>query len=284
MTALALSRRCLWLLALAAALLISGPARADLLADIQAKKLFTVGTEGRFPPFEFVQDGKIVGYSQDIMDLVMQDPAMAGVKLERLDLPWQGILPGLAAERFDYVVTSVTATPERFAAYHLSAPVADATVSLLKRAGDDTITRPEDLAGKTIGSQTGSAQLAEAQKLADRLAAAGTPVAGMRDYVDFDEAFADLAARRVDAVANSLPNVLEAARQRPQVFAAVDATFGPRKYFAWAGRKAEESASLNAFMDRKLAELNADGTLAKLQEKWFGRTMELPVALPEPKE
>ena len=50
----------------------------------------TVGTEAAFPPFEFVQDGKIVGYGKDILDIIIAD---LGVELNQLDLPWQGILP-----------------------------------------------------------------------------------------------------------------------------------------------------------------------------------------------
>lgn len=260
------------------------PASADLLSTIKEKGSFTVGTEARFPPFEQVENGKIVGYSQDIMDIMMQDPAMQGVTLERLDLPWQGILPGLAAERFDYVVTSVTATKERLAAYHLSVPIADATVAVLTRADDDSIAGAKDLGGKTAGSQTGSAQLAALDALGAELESAGTPLAGKRDYVDFNEAYADLGAGRIDAVVNSLPNLLEAVRQRPDAFKVAGETFGPKKYFVWAGRKTEESASLNAFIDAKLAAMNSDGTLAKLQTKWFGAPMELPAELPTPAE
>ena len=59
-----------------------GPAAAgDLLTSVKAKGTLTVGTEARFPPFEFVEDGKIVGYSADIMTEVMK--ALPGVKLER---------------------------------------------------------------------------------------------------------------------------------------------------------------------------------------------------------
>ena len=83
----------------------------DLLEDVRSRGTFIAGTEARFPPFEFVENGVIVGYSADLMAEVMK--ALPGVKLERLDLPWQGILPGLAAARFDYVVTSVTVTKER---------------------------------------------------------------------------------------------------------------------------------------------------------------------------
>ena len=258
-------------------------ARADLLDEIKQRGTFVVGTEARFPPFEFVEGGEIVGYSADMMEHIMEE--LPGVTLERLDLPWQGILPGLAAKRFDYVVTSVTATKERYDAYHLSLPIADATMAVIKRTGDDSIGSAQDIAGKVVGSQAGSAQLQALEALAAELEAAGTPVAEIRTYVDFGEAYADLAAGRLAAVVNSLPNQLEAARQRPDVFEVVLPTFGPKKYFSWAGRKDEESASLNAFMDEQIRRLNETGVLAELQRKWFGDVMELPAdELPAPAE
>jgi polar amino acid transport system substrate-binding protein len=262
---------------------VSPSARADLLEEIKQRGTFVVGTEARFPPFEFVEGGEIVGYSTDIMKRVMEE--MPGVRLEQLDLPWQGILPGLAANRFDYVITSVTVTKERYDLYHLSLPIADATMAVLKRKGDDSINSPQDVAGQIVGSQAGSAQLQALESLATELEAAGTPVSNIRTYVDFGEAYADLAAGRLQAVVNSLPNLLEAARQRPDVFEVVSPTFGPKKYFSWAGRKDEASSSLNTFMDEQIRRLNEDGTLAELQRKWFGDVMELPSdVLPEPAE
>ena len=62
-----------------------GSADADLLAEIRERGEFTVATEARFPPFEFVEDGRIVGYSADIMAHVMN--ALPGVTLNRLDVP-----------------------------------------------------------------------------------------------------------------------------------------------------------------------------------------------------
>jgi polar amino acid transport system substrate-binding protein len=250
---------------------------AELLEKIKTDKVFTVATEARFAPFEFVEDSKIVGYSADIMAEIMK--ALPGVELKRLDLPWQGILPGLAASRFDYVVTSVTVTPERMKAYHLSAPIADATMAVLKRKGDTDIAKPEDIAGKPVGSQAGSAQLAALEKFAGELKAGGKGDATISTYTDFSEAYADLGTGRIKAVINSLPNLLEAARQRPDVFEVVLPTFGAKTYFSWAGRNDDESASLNALMDAELVKLNKSGKLGELQKKWFGATMELPEKL-----
>lgn len=252
----------------------------DLLDAVRSRGTLIVGTEARFPPFEFVEDGVIVGYSADVMAEVMK--GLPGVSLERLDLPWQGILPGLGAERFDYVVTSVTVTKERYNAYHLSPPIADATMAVLKRVGDTAIMSPEDLAGKPVGSQAGSAQLQALETYAAELAEKGTPVAGITTYTDFGEAYADLAAGRIQAVVNSLPNLLEAARQRPDAFEVVLPTFGPKTYFSWAGRNDPRSATLNELIDGQLAELISSGKIGELQTKWFGAPMDLPTVLPVP--
>ena len=264
--------------AAAAALAVgAAPASAqDLLDRVIADGVLTVGTEARFPPFEFVENGDIVGYSADIVAEVMET-ALPGVELERLDLPWQGILPGLAAERFDYVVTSVTVTPERREAYHLSVPIADATMAVLKRAGDASIAEPSDIAGRAVGSQAGSAQLAALESFGETL----EEVPSVSSYTDFSEAYADLAAGRIDAVVNSLPNLLEAARQRPDVFEVVSPTFGEPTYFSWAGRNDQDSARLNALFDAELSRLINSGRLSELQTKWFGGPMELPTQLPD---
>lgn len=268
------------LLGAALATALSAPAAqaTDLLEEIKADKIFTVATEARFAPFEYVEDGEIVGYSADIMDEIMK--ALPGVVLKRLDLPWQGILPGLAASRFDYVVTSVTVTPERMMAYHLSTPVADATMAILKRRGDTEINQPEDIAGMPVGSQAGSAQLAALETFAAELKAKGEVDITVSAYTDFTEAYADLATGRIRAVVNSLPNLLEAARQRPDVFEVVLPTFGPKTYFSWAGRNDADSASLNALMDGELVKLMQSGRLTELQTKWFGAPMDLPETLP----
>lgn len=284
MTLLERAQAVLFAVAVAAGLgSCGGSADADLLAEIRERGEFTVATEARFPPFEFVEDGRIVGYSTDIMAHVMK--ALPGVTLNRLDVPWQGILPGLAAGRFDYVVTSVTVTRERYERYALSLPIADATMALVKRKGDDSIRAPEDIAGHAVGSQAGSAQLQTLQAFAERLSLAGEGVEDITTYVDFNEAFADLAAGRISAVSQSMPNLLELVRTRPDTFEMVLPAFGPKAYFSWAGRRDAESAALVAFMDEQLAALNRSGVLTALQEKWFGGPMDLPSdALPVPPE
>src|SRR5690606_25082709 len=128
------------------ALLAVAAARADQLETIKAKKEIVIGTEAQFAPFEFLQDGKIVGYGPDLMHFILQE--LPEVRVKQLDLPFQGILPGLAAKRFDFVVTSVTMTRERLAKFAFTVPIADATTALVKRKDDASIAGPDDIAGK----------------------------------------------------------------------------------------------------------------------------------------
>ena len=264
--------------ALAGSLLLgANAAHADLLGDIKAKGEIVIGTEARFTPFEFMENGKIVGYSSDMLEIIMKD--LPGVKVKRMDIPFQGILPGLSAKKFDYIVTSVTATKERKEHYALSVPVADATVAMLVRA-DSPLTQPEDASGKTVGCQTGSAQIKAIEMLAEKLG--GKDKIKIKEYVAFDEAYADLAAGRLDGVAQSYPNLADVIKRRPGVFKILTPPFGPKVFFTWVGRNDADSASLVAFFNDGLRKLITSGKMAELQQKWFGFSMEIPTDLPDP--
>ena len=268
---------------LAGTALLSAPASAgSLLDELKSKKQIVVGTEAQFAPFEYVNDGRIVGYGPDLMNLILAD--LPGVAVKQLDLPFQGILPGLAAKRFDFVITSVTMTKERADKFAFTLPIADATVSLVKRKADAALAKPDDISGKVVGSQAGSAQLKALQSFDAKLKAAGRPgVKEIREYTGFDEAYADLAAGRLDAVAQSLSNLSTLVKTRGDLYAVVPESIGPKTYFGWVGRKDSDSASLVKFFNDGIAKAARSGKLKELQLKWFGFTMDTPVdAVPVP--
>jgi polar amino acid transport system substrate-binding protein len=265
--------------------LVSIPGQAqdgDLLARIKAKKEIVIGTEARYAPFESIENGKIVGYDVDLMHYVLA--ALPDVKVNQLDLPFQGLLPGLDSKKFDIVVTAVTVNKERLSHFAFTLPVADATTAILLRANETSIKTAKDLNGKVVGSQTGAAQLQAVEALDKKLKADGGP--GLKDikrYVAFDEAYADLAVNRLDAVGQSLANLGPLMKARPGVFMIMPGTIGAKSYFGWVGRKDADSASLMKLFSDRIASANRDGTMKKLQLKWFGATMEVPAdALPAP--
>ena len=185
-------------------------------------------------------------------------------------------MPGLEAKKFDLVIAPVTITKERMKRYSFSVPIADATAALMKRADDKSIMKPEDIAGKTVGGQKGTSQLEQLKAFAAKLP---KPVE-IKEYVDNNQSYADLAASRIDAAVNSLPNLAYAAAQRADTFAVVLPPFGQPTYFSWVGRI--EDKTLLYAINAAILKVEADGTMAKIQKKWFGQTMDLPKTVPEP--
>jgi polar amino acid transport system substrate-binding protein len=249
------------------------PAAADTLADIKKRGELVVATEMQFPPFDINDNGVYKGVDRELIDAVAKE---LGVKVSYLDLPWTSVLPGLEAKKFDLVIAPVTITKERMKHYAFSVPIANATAALMKRADDKSITKPEDIAGKTVGGQKGTSQLAQLKEFAAKLA---KPVE-VKEYVDNNQSYADLAAGRIDASVNSLPNLAYAAAQRSDTFAMVMPPFGQPTYFSWVARLDDQS--LMDAVNAAIVKLDGDGTMAKIQKEWFGQSTDLPKTVPEP--
>jgi polar amino acid transport system substrate-binding protein len=245
----------------------------DTLAEVKKRGVLTTATEMQFPPFDISDNGVYKGVDRDLVDAVGKE---MGVKVSYLDLPWTSVLPGLDAKKFDLCIAPVTITKARMKRYAFTVPIADATAALMKRAGDKSIMKPEDIAGKTVGGQKGTSQVAQLKAFAAKLP---KPVQ-VKEYVDNNQASADLAAGRVDATVNSLPNLAYAARLRPDTFAVVAPPFGEPTYFSWVGRL--EDKTLIDAINAAILKVEADGTMAKIQKTWFGQTMNLPKTVPAP--
>ncbi|WP_153772319.1 transporter substrate-binding domain-containing protein [Labrenzia sp. CE80] len=249
-----------------------GAAQADMLEDIKSSGEMTFGTEMHYAPFDLLVNGEYEGLCKDLMDEVTKD---LGVSPVYNDLPWTSVLPGLEAGKFQMVNAPVTITAERLERYAFTLPIADASVGLLKRAGDDRISSPEDIKGLVVGSQKGSAQLEQLKVFGEEVGGVDT-----REYSSVDEAYADLAAGRLDAVAGSFPLLGYVASQRPEVFETVTPVFGKKKYFAWVAVKSDETKSLIEEVNKIILKMQDDGRMAKLHEKWLGTAVELPREMP----
>lgn len=254
----------------ALALTASG-ALADQLADIKAAGKLVAATEMHYAPFDMLENGKYVGFDKDLFDEVAKE---LGVTPEYQDLPWTSILPGLEVKKFDFVLAPVTMTAERAERYAFTLPISDATVALVQKAGG-ALTKPEDAKGKTVGVQKGTAQQKQLQAFGDKVG--GITV---KEYGTPDEAYADLAAGRLDAVAGSAPLLNYLAKTRPDQFAVVNPPFGQPTYFGWVARKGEGDSLVQAINDA-LIKIEGDGRMKTLQEKWFGAATDLPKEMPK---
>ena len=251
-------------------------AHADAMSDAKKRGTLIIGMEAAYVPYEYVQNGKIIGYDCDVASVLCDK---LGVKPQFIDTAWAGVIPALYAGKFDCIISGMTITTARAKKVLFSMPYADASNAVLARAGDSAVASAADLSGKTVGVQLGSAAAVVIQTYAAQLKAAGKPgYAGVKQYDHYPEAYEDLVNKRTDGVVNSVSSLMVVMRDAPGQFKIVPGISDIKAYFGMAFR--EQDSSLRDFANTTLATMKTDGSLDKLQRKWFGGTMATPNTIP----
>ncbi|WP_321340194.1 transporter substrate-binding domain-containing protein [Breoghania sp.] len=247
----------------------------DALERAKSAGVLQVATEEQFPPYDFIEDGTHVGINVDIFAELGKE---LGLKIEYTDLPWSSVLPGLSAKKYDVVAGPAAITAERMQRFRFLIPIDSNSAMVMKRKGDTQIMKSEDIAGKTVGAQRASTPLSKLKTYVETL----SPAPKIVEYVDNSQAYADLAAGRLDAVANASTNTLYSSVKRADVFEAVTPGFGAVTYTSFLGRKDDDSKSLLDALDAAMLKLRKDGRMAAIQQKWYGHSYDLPDTVPTP--
>ncbi|MDX8460998.1 transporter substrate-binding domain-containing protein [Mesorhizobium humile] len=264
-------RSALRLLAAAPLLILSTVSHADGLVDqIKQRGTIVVGTEAAFEPFEFVRDGQIVGYNKDILDHVVDK---LGVKLDQLNLPFQGLLPGLLAKKFDLMATSTGINAERAAKYAYTRPTGSFENVIVVRANEDRIKKPEDINGMVVATQLASSVQPVIEAYDKELKAKGGGIGEIKLFTSFPETHVALASGQVDAIVIASPSAAVLMKNVPDTYKIVG-SIGEFQYLAWVVRP--EDKDLRDLINTSIGELKDSGKLKELQLKWFGFEMQTP--------
>lgn len=209
------------------------------------------------------------GFDRDLFAEVGRD---IGVGIVWVEVPREAALAALDAGRFDVAAGPFAATEAP--RHRLLPPVAERGDALLKRRGDGAVTKPADLAGKSVGIVPDAAA---ATRLRALVVGFHARAAKRTSFVRHD-AEADLATGRLAAVAGPLDDIAAAALARPDVFEVVGPPFGPTARMAPALRPDSGATPLADTLAGALGRMRADGRLASLQRKWFGLVFDPPDA------
>lgn len=172
---------------------LAAAALAMTMGAASAKDWSTIriGTEGAYPPFNYFDSNReLQGFDIDIAKAICEE-LKAECVFESTD--WDGIIPGLLANKYDAIFASMSATDERrqtidFSRVYYGAP---SSFFALKET-ELTDNSPEALAGLEIGAQSGTIQ---AQYLEDNY-----PNSTVRVYPTQDEVYRDLISKRIAAL------------------------------------------------------------------------------------
>ena len=260
-----MTKKALWLAPLSAAMLMlagcnnsSAPtdsAEADAATDTPLN--IKIATESSYKPFSYTDaDGKLIGYEIELVDALC---AQMKAECEVISQDWDGLIPGLNAQKFDAAIAGMSITPERKEVVEFSDPYFHSGIILIGKKGDDITV--ESLQGQPVASQRSTVA---SQYLQDEHADADVKL-----YDTQDNAYLDLTSGRVRAMMSDKVTGIdwlktEAGKDyevKGQEISTNDDAMGI------AFRKGDP---LVAKFNAALAELKANGTYDQITGSYFG--------------
>ncbi|RYC32965.1 transporter substrate-binding domain-containing protein [Lichenibacterium minor] len=270
-----------------AAALGAGPAAAKDWTKV------TIATEGAYEPWNYVlPDGKLAGFE---IDLAHDLCRVMKVECAIVQNDWDGMIPALNAGKFDAIMAGMSITAKRLQVIDFSRSYASGpsgflvpkagdlaklpgTGEILAMGTDEAKAKPvidgmrAMLKGKSIGVQVATIQAAFVHHHFD-------DVATVQEYKTADQNDLDLMAGRLDAsFAEESVQLSTLAKPDAKDLAIVGAEFrgGPDLGDGTGVGLRKNEPELKAMFDRAIAAEIADGSLKKLQDKWFKLDMMPP--------
>ena len=116
--------------------------------------VYKVGTNAEFPPYEYIEDGKIKGFDADIMDEIAK---RGKFKYEWVNMNFDGLISALQSKKVDMVIAGMTLNEERQKYVNFSVPYIKPAVSLIALKSNST-TSIEEFNNKKFGVELGTTE------------------------------------------------------------------------------------------------------------------------------
>jgi polar amino acid transport system substrate-binding protein len=221
------------------------------LALAESHSVVRMGTEGAYPPYNFINDaGDVDGFERDLGDEMC---ARAELTCEWVKNDWDSIIPNLVSSNYDTIMAGMSITDERDEVIDFTQDYFPPTASAFVGASDSA-----DWEGGVVAAQTATIQAGYIAEGGATLVEFATPeetVAAVRNgEADAVFADADYLAPLVEASGGDL------------MFVGPDVPLG-----GGIGMGLRESdTELKEKFDAAITSMKADGSLNALLVKWFG--------------
>jgi len=219
------------------------------------EKDFSYAMSGLYPPFNYEDNGELVGFDVEIGKALAEK---MGMNPNPVTNPWQTILAALKTDKFDAIIGSMAITEERQKEVNFSDPYYSSGAQIFVAKDNNEIKSDADLKGKKIGVVVSSTFEATAKEYTDQVVTYDSDVTALQDL---------LVAGRLDAV---ITDELVGKYAITQNKLGIKAVAEPLFLDQMAIPVTKENTELLEKINKALAEIKADGTYAKISEKYFG--------------
>ncbi len=174
-------------------------------SDVASDGKIIVGSDASYAPNEFVDaDGTtIIGMDVDLGKAIGQK---LGLEVEFQNSAFDGILPGIAAKKYELGMSSFTDNAEREKQVDMVTYFSAGTKMAVPKGNPDGI-KIDDLCGKTVAAQRGTVQVDDLTARSDTCTKAGKPAINIAQFQAQTDVTLALTAKRAQAMLADSPVV-----------------------------------------------------------------------------
>ncbi|MDH6237350.1 amino acid ABC transporter substrate-binding protein/permease [Cryobacterium sp. CG_9.6] len=218
---------------------------------------YVIATDTTFAPFEYRQDGDLVGIDMDLIRAVAEDQ---GFTVEIQSLGFDAALQALQSNQVAGVIAGMSITDERKQIFDFSDPYFDSGVQMAVAEGDAAISGYEDLRGETVVAKRGSEGETFANSIKDEY---GFTVKALADSATM---YDDVKAGNSVAVFDDYPVLAYGINQNNGLKSVTEKEQGSS--YGFAVNKGQNPELLAAF-NTGLAELNSNGDYQAILDRYL---------------
>jgi polar amino acid transport system substrate-binding protein len=224
-------------------------------SQLVQKGTLTMSVNPTLPPVQYVdQTGALKGMRVELGEEIAKRLCL---KAEYVRIEFSAMIPGLQAGRWDMINTGIFFTEERAKLMQML-PYEDQAISISTAKGNPgKITKPDDLAGKTIGVEIGGFEERKTRELDKQLTDKGMKGMNIRTFENFAMAFQALRAGQVE-VALSIDSTGAEYQKRGDFERVLSGLFPTPVALALKNKPLAETVA------KVLNDMKADGSFQKL--------------------
>jgi polar amino acid transport system substrate-binding protein len=232
-------------------------------ADVKSSGSLSVAADATYAPDEFIaSDGKtVIGMDADLAKAIAQ---LMGLTANVQNIPFDSIIPGLAAGKYDLGMSSFTDTKDREKTVDFVTYATAGTSFFVLADGGPDIATLDDLCGHKVGAEKGTTQADDAAAQDKTCTAAGKPGVSVSVFPDENGVNLALSSGRIDVGMADTPPADYAVKQSDGKFKLTGQSYGNAPY----GIAMSKDSGLQQPVLAALKALMADGTYKKILDYW----------------
>jgi len=230
---------------------------------IKSKGTLTVASDASYAPNEFfATDGHtVIGMDADLSKALA---TVMGLKANIVNETFEGIIPGLAAGKYDMGASSFTDTKEREKTVNFVDYFSAGTSFYTKASGGTAVSGLADLCGKMVAVEKGTTEETDATAQSAKCKKSGKPSVTVLTFPDQNGANLALSSGRAQIVMADSPVAAYAVKQAHGQFKIVGTTYGTAPY----GLAIPKTGAFDTAVLAALKVLIKNGTYSSILSHW----------------